>query len=116
MPRKRRGGILLPWLSARPDGKEHQFIQVGQTLLLNSQFQALTTSAQMLYVCMAMESRGKQYVRFSRNTAHKYGINKNTFSRRVKELREAHFVEIDYVGTYYQFQPTQYRFVTNWKS
>jgi len=115
MPRKRHGAILLPWLSARPDGKEHRFIQVGNSLVMDQRFRSLTASAQMLYLCMCMESAGKQYVRFSRSIAAKYGFDKNTYSRRIKELRDTHFIDIDYAGTYYQFHPTQYRFSSAWK-
>lgn len=108
---------ILPWMSARADCKEGRFLQVGNSLLCgqNSAFKDLTTGAQMLYICMAMESGGKNTVAFSRSTAKNYGIDKNSLQRRIKDLIEHGFIEIDVEGSYSQFKPTVYRFVCGWK-
>ena len=39
---------LVPWMSARPDNVEKRFIQVGNSLLFNKEFQSLGAGSQML--------------------------------------------------------------------
>ena len=51
---------LVPWMSASPDNVEKRFIQVGNSLLFNKEFQSLGAGSQMLYLCMSMESAGKR--------------------------------------------------------
>lgn len=108
---------IKPWLSAKQECREGRFIQVGNSLLCgkDSTFKELTSGAQVLYFCLAMESGGKNSVAFSRTTAEKYGIGKNPFARQIKELIEHGFIEIDIEGSYAQFKPTVYRFVYGWK-
>ena len=61
MGSRRRGrDTIKPWLSARLDCKEGRFVQVGNSLLLSKEFQALTAGARFLYLCMTMESAGKR--------------------------------------------------------
>ena len=57
--RKRSSRTVLPWLTARSDGKEGRFIQVGNSLLLDKRVQKLSGNALRLYLCMAMESGGR---------------------------------------------------------
>lgn len=116
MARRRTGGTLLPWLSAHVEGKEGRFLQIGNSLLLSKSFQELTSGAQILYLCMALESGGKPTVAFSRSTAAKYGISKNPFARQVSELAAAGFIEVDRDGSYEQFKATIYRFTYSWKT
>lgn len=64
MGSRRRGrDTIKPWLSARLDCKEGRFIQVGNSLLLSKEFQALTAGARFLYLCMTMESGGRERLR-----------------------------------------------------
>lgn len=117
MPRHRSGATLLPWLSARPDGKEGRFLQIGNSLLLDRRFQNLSAGARWLYLCLAMEAGGKRSVSFSRGvTARKYGIAKNTFTRHCSELEEAGFIQRIEDGDFLQFAPATYKFSLDWKS
>lgn len=117
MPRRRSGATLLPWLSARPDGKEGRFIQVGNSLMLDRRFQKLSAGARWLYLCLAVEAGGKRSVKFSRGvTAKKYGIPKNSFSRHCEELEGAGFIQRIEDGDFLQFRPAEYAFSLDWKS
>ena len=87
MGSRRRGrDAIKPWLSARLDCKEGRFIQVGNSLLLSKEFQALTAGARFLYLCMTMESAGKREFIFPKSAAEKYGIARNSLSLLVAVL------------------------------
>lgn len=117
MPRRRSGATLLPWLSARPDGKEGRFLQIGNSLLLDRRFQDLSAGARWLYLCLAMEAGGKRSVSFSRGvTAKKYGIPKNNFTRHCLELENSGFIQRIENGDFLQFAPAAYEFALEWKS
>lgn len=117
MARKNNGGLLLPWMSARKDCREKRFLQIGNSLFVakESAFKNLTSGAQILYLCMAMEAGGKREVPFSRTTALKYGLNKNTFNRSLKELEEHRFISI-VPDKSEPFKPSVYRFDFDWKT
>lgn len=116
MARRKTGGTLLPWLSAKVDGKEGRFLQVGNSLLLDKRYQSLTAGARHLYLCMALEAGGKQEVAFPHGTAKKYGIPSTTFDRNIKELQSNGFLEKIGPGTYWQYAPSVFRFSTDWKA
>lgn len=117
MPRRRSGATLLPWLSAQQDGKERRFLQVGNTLLLDKRFHALSSGARYLFLCMAMEAGGKRSVSFSRGvTARKYGISKNSFTRHCSELEASGFIRRIECGDFLQFSPAVYEFSHEWKA
>lgn len=116
MTRKNNNGLLLPWMSARLDCREKRFLQIGNSMFFSPSFQQLNAGSKMLYLCMAIESGGKRVVAFSRGTAQKYGIDKNTFARRIAELIEGRFVEVVKESSYAQFSPTVYRFSLVWKN
>lgn len=120
MPKQRgaQNCSILPWMSAHPDNREGRFLQIGNSLLCGegSRFKTLTSGAQILFLCMAMESGGKREVAFSRSTAQKYGITKNALPRGIKELKENGFIEISKDFSYEQYKPTVYRFIFDWKS
>lgn len=115
MARKNNNGQLLPWMSAHLNCKEKRFLQVGNSLFFSPAFQQLNAGSKMLYFYMAMESGGKRDVTFSRATAAKYGIPRNSFTRQITELKDAGFIEVSMEGNYWQFAPTVYRFSFDWK-
>lgn len=115
MPRRRSGGLLLPWLSARLDGKEGRFVQIGNSLLLDKRFQALSAGARQLYICIALESGGKQEVEFPHGAARKYGFASTSFDRYVKELQNHGFLEKVGAGNFWQYAPSVFRFSVSWK-
>ena len=113
MSRRRSGGTIKSWLSARSDCKEGRFIQVGNSLLLSSCFQGLSAGARFLYLCMAMESGGKRDFTFPLSSAKKYGIAKNSFSRYIKELSDSGFISVHSMANLRQ--PNEYSFSFAWK-
>jgi predicted transcriptional regulator len=84
---------LVPWMSARPDNVENRFIQVGNSLLFNKEFQSLGAGSQMLYLCMSMESAGKRKFVFPQAAAKKYKISPSSLRRHVDELEAKGFIQ-----------------------
>lgn len=107
---------LSPWLSGNVDCRDGRFIQVGNSLFLSKAFQALSSSAQVLYLFMTMEAAGKSVVRFSHGAAKKYGIAGSTFDRAIKQLRDSGFVQLIEDDIMSQFSANEFRFVMRWKS
>lgn len=98
MARKKRfsgEADLKPWLTNKAPGSKTngRFIQVGNSLLMNTQFQELSTGAKYLYLCMAMEAGSKNDFAFSKGVAaRKYGIASTSFERHRRELESAGFI------------------------
>lgn len=115
MPRRKaaRNCNILPWLSARGDSSEGRFLQIGNSLLLSKSFQALSAGAQVLYLCMSMESAGRREFVFPRTAAKKYGIPPRSLLRYVAELTDAGF--IDKTSLKNLRQPNEYQFSFRWK-
>lgn len=114
MPRRKSGGTMRPWLSARPDGKEGRFVQIGNSFLLSKEVQALSPGARFMFLCMSMESGGKREFSFSRSTAQKYGLSETTAARYIKELSSSGFIEMVSCGRFARV-PNVYRFSLSWK-
>ena len=104
---------LVPWLSAKADGREKRFIQVGNTLLLSQKFQSLGAGARQLYFCMAMESGGRRQFIFPQSAAKKYGITPSSLRRHVKELEDAGFLIVHSLQNLRL--PNEYEFSLRWK-
>ena len=115
--RKSAKNVPIPgWLSANLDCKEGRFIQVGNSLLLSEDFQALKPTTQNLYLCLAMESGGRPVVKLSHSAAlRKYGMPHTTYDRAVKELVAKGFIERVNDEEYSQFRTNEFRFSTVWK-
>ena len=114
MGNRRRGrGTIKPWLSARLDCKEGRFVQVGNSLLLSKEFQALTAGARFLYLCMTMESAGKREFIFPKSAAEKYGIARNSLTRQVAELQNKGFISVQSMANLRQ--PNEYSFCKSWR-
>lgn len=107
---------LLPWLSTKSDFKDRRFVQVGNSLLLDKNFQALSAGARWLYICLADESGGEREVKFPHGAARKYGFAASSFDRYIKELREKGFVELTGGVGYGRFKANVYRFSFEWKA
>jgi hypothetical protein len=104
---------LVPWMSARPDNVENRFIQVGNSLLFNKEFQSLGAGSQMLYLCMSMESAGKRKFVFPQAAAKKYKISPSSLRRHVDELEAKGFIKV-YSGKATR-EPNLYEFCYDWK-
>ncbi len=108
---------MLPWLTAKPPGEtEKRFIQIGNSLLLDSTFKSLSRGAQMLYLCMAMESGGKSAFKMSKGAAkRKYGYAPTSFDRYRKELESDGFIRVVESETRGQYEANTYTFLAEWK-
>ena len=106
---------ILPWLSARTDGKEKRFLQVGNSLLLSDQMQHLKHGARYLYLCMALEAGGKREFTFPASAAKKYGIHENSFDRYKEQLISAGFIRIKASGRLTR-EKNIYEFRFDWKT
>lgn len=106
---------VLPWLSAKGDGKEGRFIQCGNSLFLSKSFQALSTGARWLFLSMAMEAGGKREFTFKHSSAKKYGISSTSYDRFLKELKDGKFIEKVEDESLAQYAPGRYRFLLGWK-
>lgn len=104
---------IRPWLSAHADCSEGRFLQVGNSLFFARPFQELSSGAQVLYLCMAMESGGRREFVFPRTAAKKYGIPPRSLLRYVAELTDAGF--IDKTSLKNLRQPNEYQFSFRWK-
>lgn len=113
MSRRRHGDTIKPWLSARVDCKEGRFIQVGNSLLLSKEFQSLTAGAQMMYLCMALESGGRMNFIFPQAAAKKYGFPPASMRRYIKELQEKNLISVQSMANLRQ--PNEYSFSLVWK-
>lgn len=126
MAYKKRGygqSSLLPWTTAKQPGEqEKRFIQLGNSLVLDERFSALSVGAKWLYVCMLLESGGKNEFPFSKGVARrKYKIAPSTYDRYRRELIEAGYIELmnnlanpEYMG---QFSANRFRFSwEKWRS
>ena len=113
MSRRRHGDTIKPWLSARADCKEGRFIQCGNSLLLSKEFQSLTAGAQMMYLCMALESGGRMDFKFPQMAAKKYGFAPASMRRYIKELEQKNFITVQSMANVRQ--PNEYRFSLVWK-
>jgi len=114
---------IRPWLSAQHDCKEGRFLQVGNSLLFSPEYQRLPATARHLYLCMAMESGGRQEFTFPLRAARKYAIPQTTFERNMKVLKEHKFIKLieprqatPEDGDYRTIRPeSRYRFSLEWK-
>ena len=102
--RKRSSRTVLPWLTARSDGKEGRFIQVGNSLLLDKRVQQLSGNAMRLYLCMAMESGGRRHFLFPQAVGKKYGICPAGLWRGMAELEEKGFLKCEKAGKINRYQ------------
>lgn len=106
---------VLPWLSAKCDGREGRFIQCGNSLFLSKPIQSLSPGARWLYLSMALEAGGKRTFTFKHSSAKKYGVPPSSYDRFLKELKDGGFIEKIEDENMAQYAPGQYRFVFDWK-
>lgn len=105
---------LPGWLSAARDGREKRFVQVGDTLLFNDCFKALSPGAFKLYICCSMQAAGRIDFQMAASKAEQYGIPRTSFNRYMNELQKAKFVELVKSGRTTR-TPNDYRFIFDWK-
>lgn len=114
MSRRKSGGTMLPWMSAKADGREKRFLQVGNSLLLSKRFQALGTGARLLYLCMAMESGGRRTVLLPQTAAKKYGVPSTSLRRYISQLADGGFIKVS--SNKNLRKPNVYAFSSAWRT
>lgn len=106
---------LLPWLSGKADCQEGRFLQIGNSFFLSKSFQALSSGAQVLYLCTALESGGRRKFTFPARTMKKYGIPARSGQRYISELVEKGFISCTCSGKNTRTD-SEYEFVFDWKA
>lgn len=101
-------------MSARTDNVEKRFCQIGDSLLFSKAYMNLTAGAMHLYICMAMESRGKRQFELPASKAVKYGFAKRTFWNYVSELETAGFIKRQ--SGRFTRENNLYEFCSDWKN
>ena len=114
MSRRKSGGTMLPWMSAKADGREKRFLQVGNSLLLSKKFQSLGTGARLLYLCMAMESGGRRTFLLPRMAAKKYGVPSTSLRRYISQLADGGFIKVS--SNKNLRKPNVYAFSSAWRT
>ena len=102
------------WASAKADGKDIRFIQVGNSLLMSKAFQELHAGARFTYLAMMMEAGGKKVFRFPESSMKKFGISPPSCKRYINELISKDFIKKTYCGKS-QMKPNDYEFNLEWK-
>lgn len=107
------------WVTGRGAGKtkNHQplpFVQLYADLLQDPAFYELPPSARLVYVCMALEAKGKAGFEFSHSTAQRFGISDTTLRTAVKQLVAAGFLKNE--SGRFNHQSSRYTFLIDWKT
>ena len=105
---------LSPWVTAKPDGMEKRFIQIGDTLVYHPAWLALSAGAKVLYLYMCMESGGKNEFIIPQRVYGRFTDGK-AFRRAKKVLIDAGFIEIAHNGANTRTENI-YRFCYGWKN
>lgn len=113
MSKRKSRPTIVPWLSAKPDDREKRFIQVGNSLLLSHDFQALGAGSRYLYFCMAMESGGRRKFTFPLAAAKKYGIPSTSLRTHIRELAAHRLILVHSMKNLRK--PNEYEFSLEWK-
>ena len=104
-----------PWLTTMQENKgENFYMKIGGSLFISEQFKGLSTGAKWLYLAMAMESGKKKSFTFSKKSAERYGISYPTLVRRINELEQAKFLNVNRAGTTREYN--YYSFSLTWKT
>lgn len=110
-----RNCAISPWSSAKPDGRENRFTQIGNSFMLSEKVHGLSSGARWLYIGMVMECGGKREFVFTHGAAKKYGVPPSSYDRYVKELKDGGFIERLEDDDLAQYAPGRYRFDFKWK-
>lgn len=99
------------WETTKENGIEKRYIRIGSTKL--ARMTELSPSAFKVFVCMCMESAGKETFEFPYSKYKDY-MAKNTFKKVKAELIAAGYIE-EVQNNQNLRKPNVYRFATGWK-
>ena len=103
------GRFEIPkWLGGGT-GRNIPFVRVPVNLLQSKKYNDLTLSAQKLYICMALESKGHIEFMFPQSTALDYGFSAATFNRAKDDLIKNGFIILKSSGRLTR-EKNEYRF------
>ena len=105
---------LSPWATAKPDGMEKRFVQIGDSLAYHPAWLDLSAGAKVLYLYMCMESGGKNEFKIPQKVYSRF-TDRRAFHRAKNELICAGFIEIVHNGANTRTENI-YRFCFDWKS
>lgn len=101
------------WATAKPDGIERRFVQIGASFLCAGQVKNLPPNAFRVYVYMMMQSGGA--IEFEMpHKAYQGFISKPSFIKAIDELMTAGFIDVVQNGHNLR-KPNRYRFSVGWK-
>ena len=106
---------MLPWLTARQDGKDGRFLQVGNSFWLSRQVLSLSYATRWMYLLMCLDAGGKAEVTFTHGRAEKLGISSSSYDRAIQQLIRHGFISRADPDNLAQFAPNRFRFVNDWK-
>lgn len=112
MSRKKKP--LSPWVTAKDDGIETRFIQIGNSFLLHPAWLNLSAGAKVLYIHMSLESGGKIEFKMPHKVYSKF-TTRPTFQKAKNELIKAGFIEVKKCGANTRTENI-YRFCFEWKN
>lgn len=111
--KKEKSKPLKRWLTAKDDQRETRFIQVGNSLIFNEHYKALSVGARYFYLLCAMEAGGNRFFQFPASKMKAMGIPTRTARNYVEELKAAGFIECTQNGKCTR-QPNDYQFSFRW--
>lgn len=99
------------WETAKENGIEKRYIRIGSTKL--ARMENLSSSAFKVFVCMCMESAGKQEFEFPRSKYKDY-MSSATFEKAKQELIDKGYIaEIE--SNKNLRKANVYKFISDWK-
>lgn len=99
------------WETTKENGIEKRYIRIGSTKL--ARMTELSSSAFKIFVCMCMESAGKESFEFPRSKYKDY-MSSRTFEKVKTELIKKGYIE-EIEQNKNLRKPNVYRFVSSWK-
>lgn len=117
MPRYKAYPDISPHFTSRSQcgtDRERRFVQLDILLFLHPHVQQLSSKAFHLYLCMALEAKGKHDFFFSESLALQYGFAHSTYYRAKAELIDAEFIRLAHSGRRRR-EPNHYAFTLRWQ-
>ncbi len=107
-----------PWATASNTNTERiGYVKLGTSLLQNTPFKALGSSAQIVYVQLTAYAAGKQtFSLSSRWGAQLCGVSRPTYLKAIRKLISAGFLMEVETETLGQYETREYCFCFTWKA
>ena len=113
MGKKDKEYRIVRWLTAKDNQQETRFIQVGNSLVFNENYKALSVGARYFYLLCAIESGRERHFQFPASKMKALGVSIRTARNYIEELKAAGFIECTQNGKCAR-QPNDYQFSFRW--